>query len=206
MANSNRLVYKDYRPIQKGDKGWSPEKQKNRWMYSPSEHKAISRRQFVTGAYGGVRWEKISEQRQKQGIPKKQYRQREIVPKLKPGKKPGKKRLPPPSEQPVKIVKPVKKQKGKKKKEKRGVRDTAYIERVLFLKEKFAERFSLDYGVQLEWDELTDFDKTLFWDKYHDLVDRNNAPTEETYIDEDFEDYFGDFDNGFYDIEYGETP
>lgn len=44
MANKKRLVYRDFRPAHRGEPGYS---KTNRRMYSPSEKRSISRREFT---------------------------------------------------------------------------------------------------------------------------------------------------------------
>lgn len=169
MANAP-LVYKDYRPIRRGDIGWTPERQKARNYYSPSQRSIIPLRQFQKLARG-VSYPEYVRQRERRGIPQKKYR------RVKP-----------------KIIAPPGKRKG-----------VDYQKRVSQLQDAFARRLSEDYDIELTWDELPDFDKTIFWIKYHDLVDRFVPPTIGEVRDE-FYDYFDIEYDQYGDLDYGETP
>lgn len=62
MAEKVRLVYRDFRPLKRGEAGYSSTK---RLLISPSTGEVISRRQFINNA------EKIGEQRKETGKARK---------------------------------------------------------------------------------------------------------------------------------------
>lgn len=169
-----KLTYLDYRPIKEGDEGYTPEKKKARWYYSPSRKYSIPYRTFVTEAGGGITYEKYAAQQRKKGVAKKQY---------KPRTKPTTPRKPK-----VLTKDEIRKQ---------------YIDRVLFLKKRYAKKVA--GGYEMDWDAMPDSEKTLFWQKYHELMDQYSYPTEDEY-DENYADYFDMDYEEVYDLTYGETP
>lgn len=179
-----KLSHDDYRPIRKGDIGWTEEKQKARWYYSPSSHNSITLRQFQKFARGGVTYEKYVRKREAAGIARKKYAPRK--PKIVVVETPRK---------------PLSHQ--QKRRQKQGTARTKYIQRALELKDSFARKRSQQLGYGIVWEDLTDKDKTKFWQVYHELVD--HLPSEN-----DYTDYYDDFFDYSYedigDLEYGETP
>ena len=177
MARVPRLVYRDYRPIKQGDRGWTPAREKARWMYSPSlpmssvgaTRNPMPRRQFDTLAHGGTEYEE-----RVKGQPKKRYKPRIAKRRISRREPISRERL-----------------------EGRERRD--------YLQERYLDRLAIYKGYRQEWDDLTDNEKTEFWTLYHRLMDGRDQPSFRDYQDY-YEDYFdmsySDYDN----FEYGETP
>lgn len=78
-----------------------------------------------------------------------------------------------------------------------------YRTRADMLKESFARKHG-QYTGRDNWNELTDDEKTEFWDIYHKLVEEGTPSyTDYTHYYSDYFDLeYGDYDN----IEYGPTP
>lgn len=186
-----KLTYGDYRPIKQGDNGWSLEKQKARWYYSPSSKTSIPLRQFQKQARGNVSYKTYVKEREKQGILKKSYKPRKKPQRPSTAKPKQKKSSIKKSKTPIKKVvtsKPIL---------------NRYQERALFLQNKWATRLSKEYGYQLKFDELPDSEKTRFWEDYHSLVD-SGPPAED---DADYyEDLFDLEYEEILDLSYGDTP
>lgn len=173
-----KLQYKDYRPIREGDVGYSDIRKKARWYYSPSTHTSITYRQYVTLSRG-MSYERYAQEKQKKGVIKKQYRPRK-------GKVTGG------------VIQKPEKPLSEKKRYYKGVKRSKYIERALILKDAYAHK----KGTRFE--DLSDLDKTIFWEVYHSLVD-DHMPTLAEY-EEDYADFFDLQYEEIEDLSYGTTP
>jgi hypothetical protein len=188
-----RLLYKDYRLIKKGDKGWTPEKQKARQMYSPSTGNIITRRNFQEQAT------KVSEiqYKKKMGI-------KEIKAKVEKERKQKEARKR--SKQKGKVRKI--KEKLEKRKEHQiisgGERATIYRERVLFLQKSYAQKVEQETGYEIDFDSLSDAQRTEFWQVYHQLMDEGRPSKDR--IKYYYDDFFDTSYEEYEDLEYGPTP
>ena len=172
------LEYRDFRPIREGDKGWTPELQKSRHYYSPSTGEKLTLRKFQEKARGASYTEFVKQRQAKGEQPRR-----------------NKPRTPAPSGKPIEVVvKPKHRLLDKYiRKEKPGRMHTLYVERAMFMKERFAEKISNEYGYQVDWTDMSDEEKTTFWEVYHDMVDDNKPSRDE------FLDYYSDFFDGDYE-------
>jgi hypothetical protein len=179
-----KLTYRDFRPIRKGDAGWTEKKQKARTYYSPSTQQSIPLRTFQAGARGAT-YKEFVQQREKKGEKPKKYKIRvlEVTP----------------------VVHSAPTGRGRRRLiESPGKEYSKYIERSIFFKNKYARKISEDYGYELAWADMPDDEKKQFWDLYHEIV-HQGPPAEEEYATT-YEDYFGEYDDALNDIEYGDTP
>lgn len=193
-----KLVYKDFRPIRQGDAGWTPEKEKSRWHYSPSSEVSISYRRFVTAAQGGKSYEQQVKEKEKKGYVKRQYKPRKTPTKKKPTstkKKPSPKKP---------IAKKVQKSTNFVAEQVKAMRHKKIENRLEYLQDAFARKQADYTGISRSWDELSDQEKTLFWDIYHDFAYHGQPSQQE------FSNYYQNFFDMEYsetdDIAYGETP
>lgn len=191
------LEYGDFRPIREGDTGhttdgipvqYSTSLRKARWYYSPSTQEAIPRRQFQNRARG-VTYGQYVKQREAQGIPQQKRPIREGTKRYK-------------QEQ----AKLVKEQMRRRVKRMIASKEEAQKRSEVF-QEAWSRARSREYGVDISFDQLPNYDQTMFWEKYHELVDIPDPLTKEEFDEEGWGDYF-EFDD--YDLEdsimYGDTP
>lgn len=71
-----KLQSGDFRPIRPGDIGYTREKDRARWYYSPDSEMSVPYRVWRTDAANNVSYEKEAAAKREQGIPIRQYKPR----------------------------------------------------------------------------------------------------------------------------------
>lgn len=123
---------------------------------------------------------------------KEEEKKRKKVPPSPPKPPPKRKQKPGPIQQPPK--------------KKKIIRDHQYyVDRKINLQQSYARKMSEFFGYNVDYEDLTDAEKTDFWSKYHSLVDRSRQPNYDEWIDEYADAFDYDYDE-IGELEYGPTP